>query len=203
MNRREALRQVAWLMGGAISAPAVLGVLQGCSAKQSADWKPLFLSEEQGAIVAELAELIIPRTDTPGAKDVGVPAFIDVMLKDVYPKDDQDRFLAGLQDFDDEAQRLHDEPFLKLSSEERFELVSRLHGSAAAEERESSLPPARLERPFILMMRELTLLGFFTSEAGVQKVLQHVPVPGSFQACVPLDQAGNGKAWATDAQLRF
>jgi gluconate 2-dehydrogenase gamma chain len=203
MNRREVLRQVAWLMGGAISAPAVLGVLKGCSAKQGADWKPVFLSEEQGAIVAELADLIIPRTDTPGAKDVGVPAFIDVMLKEVYPKKDQDRFLAGLKDFDDEAKRLHDEPFVKLSTDERLELVRRLHQSAAAEERELNISPARLERPFILMVRELTLLGFFTSETGVYKVLQHVPVPGSFQACVPLDQAGNGRAWATDAMLRF
>jgi gluconate 2-dehydrogenase gamma chain len=92
---------------------------------------------------------------------------------------------------------------VKLSSDERFELVSRLHNAAAAHEREGNLPPAQLERPFILMARELTLLGFFTSQAGVMKVLQHVAVPGSFQACVPLDQAGNGKTWAGDAQLRF
>lgn len=203
MNRREALRQVAWLMGGAISAPAVLGVLKGCSAKQSADWKPLFLSEEQGAIVADIAELIIPRTDTPGAKDVGVPAFIDVMLKDTYPKKDQDRFLAGLKDLDEEAKRPHGQPFLKLSTDERLELVRRLHDSAAAGERELNVPPAQLERPFILMMKELSLLGFFTSEVGVQQVLQYAAVPGSFQACVPLDRAGNGKTWAAEASLRF
>jgi gluconate 2-dehydrogenase gamma chain len=203
MNRREALRQVAWLMGGAISAPAVLGVLKGCSARQGIDWKPVFFSEEQGALVAEVAEIIIPRTDTPGAKDVGVPAFIDVMLKEVYPKRDQDRFIAGLKVFDDEAKRLHDKPFMKLATDERLELVRRLHESAAAEERDMTVPPAQLERPFILMVRELTLLGFFTSQDGATKVLQHVAVPGAFQACVPLDQAGNGKTWAGDAQLRF
>jgi gluconate 2-dehydrogenase gamma chain len=203
MNRREALRQVAWLMGGAISAPAVLGVLKGCSARQGIDWKPVFFSEEQGALVAEVAEIIIPRTDTPGAKDVGVPAFIDVMLKEVYPKKDQDRFIAGLKVFDDEAKRLHDKPFMKLATDERLELVRRLHESAAAEERDMTVPPAQLERPFILMVRELTLLGFFTSQDGATKVLQHVAVPGAFQACVPLDQAGNGKTWAGDAQLRF
>jgi gluconate 2-dehydrogenase gamma chain len=203
MNRREALRQVAWLMGGAISAPAVLGVLKGCSARQGIDWKPVFFSEEQGALVAEVAEIIIPRTDTPGAKDVGVPAFIDVMLKEVYPKKDQDRFIAGLKVFDDEAKRLHDKPFMKLATDERLELVRRLHESAAAEERDMTVPPAQLERPFILMVRELTLLGFFTSQDGATKVLQHVTVPGAFQACVPLDQAGNGKTWAGDAQLRF
>ena len=68
MNRREALQQVAWLMGGAISAPAVLGVLSGCTPKAGASWKPAFLTEAQGAMVAEVAELMIPRTETPGAQ---------------------------------------------------------------------------------------------------------------------------------------
>src|SRR4051812_28044950 len=73
MNRREVLQHVAWLMGGAISAPAVLGVLSGCSPKPSAGWHPLFLSKEEGAMVEEVADLMLPRTSTPGARDVGVP----------------------------------------------------------------------------------------------------------------------------------
>ena len=89
MNRRELLQRVAVLMGGAISAPAVLGILNGCTAKQSATWQPLFLSKEEGAMVDEVAELILPRTTTAGAREVGVPAFIDVILKDAYPAEDQ------------------------------------------------------------------------------------------------------------------
>ena len=75
MNRRELLQKVAWLMGGTLSAPAVLAVLNGCSPKPSATttWQPKFLSKEQGALVDDLAELIVPRTATPGARDVGVP----------------------------------------------------------------------------------------------------------------------------------
>jgi gluconate 2-dehydrogenase gamma chain len=54
-----------------------------------------------------------------------------------------------------------------------------------------------------LMMKELTLLGFFTSQVGATQVLQYVAVPGGFQACIPVAQAGNGKTWATETSLRF
>src|SRR3954471_8415662 len=119
MNRRELLQRVAVLMGGAISAPAVLGILNGCTAKQSASWQPLFLSKEEGAMVEEVAELILPRTTTAGAREVGVPAFIDVILKDAYPSEDQARFISGLKDFDAEAQRAQGKPLLELSQAQR------------------------------------------------------------------------------------
>jgi gluconate 2-dehydrogenase gamma chain len=203
MNRREALQQVAWLMGGAISAPAVLGVLSGCAPKPGASWKPAFLTEEQGAMVAEVAELMIPRTETPGARDVGIPAFIDLMLKDAYPKRDQDRFLAGLRRLEERAQRDYGNAFLKLSGQQRMDLLQAVHDEATAAERELDLPPASLQRPFVLMMKELAMLGFFTSQIGATQVLQYVAIPGAFRACIPLAQAGNGKSWATETSTRF
>lgn len=74
MDRREALRRTALLMGGAVSAPAIMGVLKGCTARPGVDWKPEFLNDEQASIITDISEIIIPRTDTPGAKDVGVPS---------------------------------------------------------------------------------------------------------------------------------
>lgn len=205
MNRRELLQRVAWLMGGTLSAPAVLAVLNGCSAKPSAGWQPLFLSQEEGAIVEEVAELIVPRTDTPGARDVGVPAFIDVILKDVYPAEDQARFVSGLKDFDADAQRAHGKAFLELPPAQRLAFLQQVHDVAAVEEQAKfrDVLPADRHRPFVLMMKELTLLGFFTSQVGATKVLQYQPVPGGFQACIPIAQAGNGKQWATETSLRF
>jgi hypothetical protein len=206
MNRRELLRRVAMLMGGAISAPAVLGVLNGCSPKPSASWRPLFLSKEDGAIVEEIAELIVPRTDTPGARDVGVPAFIDVILKDAYPTEDQARFVSGLKDFDSEAQRAHGKPFLELPQAQRLSFLQQAHDGAADAEHEQAerdVPAAERKRPFVLMMKELTLLGFFTSQVGATQVLQYVAVPGGFQACIPVAKAGNGKTWATETSIRF
>ena len=200
MNRRELLQRVALLMGGTLSAPAVLAVLNGCSPKPSAGWQPLFLSQEEGAMVEDIAELIIP-----GARAVGVPAFIDVILKDAYPNEDQVRFVSGLKDFDEEM-RDHGKPFLERPQAQRLELLQQVHDLAVAAEKKQAdkdVPAGERKRPFVLMMKELTLLGFFTSQVGATQVLQYEPVPGGFQACIPIAQAGNGKQWATETSLRF
>ncbi len=204
LNRRQVLQRVAYLMGGAISAPAVLGVLNGCSAKQpEASWQPVFLTKEQGALVGAVAEIIIPRTETPGAIDVGVPAFIDTMLKDVYTQEDRERFLVGLKEFDDAARAAHGKPFVDANKSQQTELVKQFHNEAVAVELAYDPRPKTLKRPFILLTKELTLLGFFCSEPGATQVLQYVQVPGGFQACVPVAEAGNGKAWAQEVMGRF
>jgi hypothetical protein len=203
INRREALRQVAALMGGALSAPAVMGFLSGCSAKPSAQWKPQFLSEPQGAIVSAVAEIMIPRTDTPGAIDVGVPAFIDVMLKDAYSEKERQRYVSELEGFEAQSVRQHGHAFLKLEPEQRASYVKAVHDAAVAERKQLTSAASRQQRPFILTTKELTLLGFFTSEAGATQVLQYQQVPGALRACIPIGEAGNGKTWALETSSPF
>ena len=181
-------------MGGVVSAPAIAGILKGCAAKPTIDWKPLFLSEDQGILVSQVAEIIIPKTDTPGAKETGVPAFIDLMLKDAYSKEDQDRFLESLKAFDDECKKEYGDNFMELDIEKQTAFVKKVHDQAVATEKSTKPAP---KRPFILMTKELTMLGFFTSEVGATQVLQYVAVPGSYKGCIPLAEAGNGKTWAT------
>ncbi|HYC84447.1 MAG TPA: gluconate 2-dehydrogenase subunit 3 family protein [Chryseosolibacter sp.] len=194
MDRREAIKRTAWLMGGIVSAPAIMGVLNGCTAKPTIDWKPEFLSPDQASLISEVAEVIIPKTNTPGAKDVGVPSFIDLMLKDVYSKEDQDRFINGLKEFDAAAETTYGDPFNELDDEQRAEHTKKIHDEAIAAEKSDKKPE---KRPFILMMKELTMLGFFTSEAGATQVLQYDPVPGAYKGCIPVSEAGNGRTWAT------
>jgi gluconate 2-dehydrogenase gamma chain len=203
LSRRDVLRRVACLMGGAISAPAVLGVLQGCSTDSSSQWQPTFLTGPQADTVAEIAEIMIPRTDTPGAKDVGVPSFIDLMLKRAFAEEDRARFVRGLNEFESVARTEYQKPFAGLEPSQRTTLVQRVHDAAVAEAKTLPATTVLLRRPFILMTKELTLLGYFTSDVGSSKVLQYDPVPGVFRACVPLLEAGNGKAWATDPPVRF
>jgi len=193
IDRREALRKTALLMGAAVSASALSGILQGCKAAPELTYTPSFFTEDQARIVMEVAEIIIPKTDTPGAKDAGVPGFIDVMLKDCYKKEDQDRFIAGLTAFDEEAKKAYGDSFIYCKPEQQVELVTKTHAAALAEAKENK----EAKRPFILMAKELTLLGFFTSEPGATQVLQYVAVPGSYKGCIPLAEAGNGKTWAT------
>ncbi len=191
MDRREALRRTALLMGGVVSAPAIMGVLQGCKAKPGLAWKPEFLNEDQASAVSQIAEIIIPRTDTPGAKDAGVPSFIDQILKECYSAEDQKRFTEGLQAFNDEAKKAYGEDFTHLDAEDQEAFVKKVHDDAV------NAAPDADKRPFILMMKELTMLGFFTSQPGATQVLQYVAVPGAYNGCIPLSEAGNGKSWAT------
>ena len=193
MDRREALKRTAWIMGGAVSAPAIMGILKGCAAKPTIDWKPVFLSSDQGILVSQVAEIIIPKTDTPGANDVGVPGFIDQIINECYKKEDQDKFLSELKAFDDEAKKEYGDPFIGLSGEQQAAYVKKVHDAAVNTE-DVGTPP---QRPFILTLKELTMLGYFTSEPGATQVLQYNAVPGAYKGCVPVSEAGNGKTWAT------
>lgn len=194
MDRREALKRTALLMGGMVSAPAITGIMNGCTARQGIDWKPVFLDNDQASIVTDVAEIIIPRTETPGAKDVGVPGFIDQMLHEVYSAEDQEYFLSGLKEFNELADKEYGDAFADLDEDDQVAYVKKVH--AAAVEAENNTEPVP-RRPFILMMKELTLLGFFTSEAGATQILQYAAVPGAYKGCIPLSEAGNGRAWAT------
>jgi gluconate 2-dehydrogenase gamma chain len=201
LDRRELLKRVAYLMGGAISAPLVSAVLNGCSRTSNSDWQPAVLTQAQADLVAEVVEIMIPRTDTPGAKDVGVPQFIDVMLKEAFSSADRERFLSGLNEFDALAVREYGHSFndKELDSVKRLALVQRVQDEAIAVERGAAPFSRPSNRPFILMTKELTLLGFFMSEVGATQVLQYEPVPGAYHGCVPLAAAGKGRAWATDS----
>ncbi len=204
LDRRELLKRAAYLLGGAISTPAMLGILQGCSAKKAeASWSPTFFTPAQAALVTEVAEILIPRTDTPGAIDVGVPAFIDTMLKDTYPKKDQDRYLSGLASFESQAVKAHGKSFVDLRPEQRTALVREAHDAAVEAARADTSENRRDHRPFILMTKELAMLGFFTSEPGATQVLQYIAVPGPYRGCIPLSEAGNGKTWATEMSQVF
>lgn len=199
MNRREAIQRTALALGYAVSGPALLGVLKGCKAAPDLNYTPVFFTKDQALLVAELAEIIMPKTTTPGAKDVGVPAFIDTMLKEVYPQADQERFIKALSDFDTEAQTAYGDSFASCKKEDQVALVKKHHDEALAKsEVGTSFGWWRSgggAKPFVLEVKELTLLGFFTSEAGATQVTQYNQVPGPFKGCVPL--ADVGKAWAT------
>jgi gluconate 2-dehydrogenase gamma chain len=200
MNRREAIQKTALTLGYAVSASAVFGVLRGCKAKPELVYKPDFFTDDQALTVSELSEIILPKTATPGAKDAGVPGFIDSLLKEVYSQEKQTKFLNDLSAFDEEAKKNYGDNFGSCKTEDQLAFVKKKHdeamslvGTAGVEGWWNS--GEGKETPFIITIKELTILGFFTSEPGATQVLQYNQVPGPFQGCVPLEKAG--KAWAT------
>ncbi len=172
-----------------------MGILKGCKAVEELPYKPVFFNEEQARVVTEIAEIMIPRTDTPGAKEAGVPAFIDQILAQCCKQEDQERFLSGLMAFEKEAKKTYDDPFIDLEPAQREAHVRKVHGQALADYNEGQLKKKDYQPPFILMVKEFALLGFFTSEAGATRVLQYSPVPGAYHGCLPLSEVG--KRWAT------
>src|SRR4029077_20256972 len=179
-------RRAALLLGGALSAPLVAGVLAGCEARGTPDdaWRPRALTPapgERGAtlapppdraeLVATIAEQILPQTDTPGARAVGVHRFIDELLAESYPAGDRERFVAGLGDLGRAFQASTPDP--------QRALLERLDREAA---------------PFFRTFKDLTLVGYYQSEIGATRELHHVPVPGRYDGCVPPGQVG--RTWA-------
>lgn len=200
MDRREAIKRTALVLGFAVSAPAIMGVLKGCKPVPEVTFTPVFFTEDQATLIGELSEIILPRTSTPGAKDVGVPAFIDDLLKAVYTKEEQEKFVQGLAEFDKDAKQTHGDPFISLDRDTQVAFVKKHHDNAIGTSASAGATGwwnagSAEEKPFILKVKELTILGFFTSKVGATQVLQYNPVPGPFRGCVPLAEVG--KAWAT------
>ena len=185
ISRREALRRAAVLLGGVLSAPTIAGVLAGCDSR-SADGKWRALTSDQGELVATIAEHIIPETDTPGARAAGVHLFIDKMLAGHYPAEDRERVLGGLEELDATAERECGRAFIRCSAGEQRAMLARIDQEAFA--------PDRRELLWFRTIKELTVVGYYTSEIGATQELRHVAVPGRFDGCVPLGEMG--RTWA-------
>jgi hypothetical protein len=193
MQRREALKKTLLAMGYTISVPSLISIFEGCQSNSSQTWQPEFFSTGQASVVGELAETILPKTATPGAKDLKLDRFIDQMIKQVLSKDDQQLFLKGMDAFDEEAKKLNGKSFTDSSPEQRAILLTKLEQEAAKE------PPTiwgfdtQKELPQITFYRktkELTLLGYFTSKEIGKEVLVYDPVPGKYLSDIPVSQVG-------------
>lgn len=191
ISRREALRRVGVLLGGAVSAPTVAGVLSGCERDNSADWTPTALSAEQNEMVDTISDIILPATDTPGASAANVNRFIDAMVGESYLPENRDQFLSGLEDVNARCQDTYDAPFVDCTSEQQRELVSQLDQETFGDdagEFDSDSPP------FFRMLKELVIIGYYTSEIGATEELKTNIVPGYYDGDVPYEEIG--RSWS-------
>ena len=126
MTRRDAIKRTTLIMGYAISASAIAGVMNGCKADPvtATTWIPSFFDQNQIQLVAEIAERILPATDTPGAKDVLVHHFMDQILKENFDTDAQQRVLNGLKSVDAASKKTYKKSFLESSNEEKDAILT-------------------------------------------------------------------------------
>jgi hypothetical protein len=193
IDRRDLIQRAAMLLGGAISSSAVAGVLAGCvSTPPGAGQKQTFLTAGETAAVAAISEHIIPRTDTPGAIDVGVPGFIDKMMAGFYQDRQRAILRAGLVRIDQEARAGHGTTFAVLTPDQQMALLKVYDREAYEQSRRNANTPDA-DPHFFRILKELTIVGFCTSEPGATKFLKYAPVPGPYRGDIPYSEVG--KAW--------
>src|SRR2546423_1156707 len=195
ITRRQALGRVAILLGGAISAPTLAGALDAATRRAwtapGPDWAPRTLDPGQLELVAVMADHIIPQTDTPGARAAGVHRFVDALLTDHYPSPERDRFVAGLADVDAQARSRHGKAFVECAADQQLALLTALDEAAdPTVQIDSPRPP---ETWLFRRMKELTLVGYYTSQIGATQELHPSPF-GAYRGDIPYSSVG--RAWS-------
>jgi len=189
MNRREALARVAWIMGGTVVGANLF--LESCTRKATKTVEGLF-EPDMVDFMGDVADTILPPTGSPGAKEAGVGAFIPVMVKDCYTADEQKTFVEGLGKLQDAAKDKFGRAFQELDATERTELLAAIDKEAKDYQQNKSKDEPN---HYFHLFKQLTLLGFFTSELGATKALRYVQIPGRYDGDYPYKKGD--KAWAT------
>jgi hypothetical protein len=173
MNRRDVLKGA--LAGAGVTAAQGQHAEHAASAKTAAatSWKPSLFDAHQAETVVTLSDLIIPATDTPGAKAARVIEYIDVLLND-GPAERRNAFLSGLGWLDGYAIRTHGRPFVRCNQEQQIAMLKALDGA-----REGDMAPGG---SFFSHMKGLTVSGYYTSKIGIDELNKGGRVPGTF-AC--------------------
>lgn len=147
-------------------------------------------------LIAELAEVIIPRTETPGAKDVGVHHFIVKVVEDCLEPKNQRSFLGGLEDLKKYTQDHYGKDFIGCNVSQREEVIAYFESST--ESFNVFMKKVRkkiMGDTFFSILKQYTAIGYCTSMAGATKGLSYDYIPSAFESCIPLRDGQ--KSWAT------
>lgn len=188
MNRRDAISRVALLIGGTVIGAEAF--LSGCKTKTYGE--SLTFTPDDIAYLDEIAETIIPRTDTPGAKDAKVGEFMTVIVRDCYEEKDQKTFLEGMKKVEEASKKKNSKSFMESTPQERHDLLVDLDKEASEYKKNKK---ADDPNHYFSLIKQLTLWGYFTSKPGATENLRYVAVPGRYEGCIPYNTGD--KAWAT------
>jgi hypothetical protein len=183
MNRRDALKSVVLLMGGTVIGSTA--ILTGCA--PDSQLKDLNFSAEDLSFLDEIGETIIPTTDTPGAKATKIGEFIQMIVKECYDADQQTTFITGLNTIRTDFKAEKGVDFMEGTPADRLAFLNAMHQKyvASGEEKQPEI---------IHMLRDLTVLGYFSSEIGATQALRYQETPGRFDPCV--EHKKGDRAWA-------
>jgi glucoside 3-dehydrogenase (cytochrome c) hitch-hiker subunit len=209
-TRREVLQYVSVLLGGAALTGGdrvlALSFDDDALVQATAQGTQLFTAADV-AMLDEIADTILPATSTPGAKAAKTGAFMALMVTDAYTDRQQQVFTAGLRQVDEASRTAYGVPFLPATPAQRLSIVQALDrqqkaamdARAPEQTRRAPAAPAAPDEPahYFRMMKELALLGYFSSEIGCTQAMRYRESPGRFDPCAPY--APGDKSWASHA----
>lgn len=170
MERRVALKSMAMAVGGLVSLPAWASGWNESALKSGS-----FLDIEPAMTLKSMVDTIIPKTDTPGAAELGVDKFVQKMITDCYDKKAQDNLSAGIARLDVIGTDLYGKPFMVLSKDRKLSMLDGLQKNGTAD-----------EKAFLAMVKNLTIQGFMSSEYVMTNITHYELVPGRYHGCVPV-----------------
>jgi gluconate 2-dehydrogenase gamma chain len=195
MNRRDALRLLATGTALHLAPGSLLAAMREARKLVETPAAPHTLNPHQYTTVKVMAELLLPRTDTPGATDVGTAEFIDLMLTEWFDEHDRTRFLNGLSEVDLRTKSLFSRNLVDVPADQQAEILTWLgqRMTLAADPVQGRRGSSRGQyKDFYSMFRSLTLTAYYTSEAGATGELHFQMVPGSYEGCVEVPSAKGG-----------
>ncbi len=178
MDRREAVRYISFLLGGTIVGADAL--ITGC--RNSESNKKVDFSDRDVELMDEIGDTILPPTKTPGAKEAKVGEQMKVMVNDCYEERDQYIFHDGLKKIDELSEKQYGDKFMDIKPEQRHALLVKLDN-----EQKEYMKTAKEADPkhYFRLIKELTLVSYFTSEIGCNQARRYVETPGRYDACIP------------------
>jgi len=215
ISRREAMQRVTVLLGGVafVDGDRILAAMgdaasADAAAQETAAQGVGTFTTADVAFLDEVAETILPETSTPGAKAAHTGAFMALMVTDAYTPRNQQIFRDGMQRLEETCQREYAVSFIQARPEQRLALLQRLDAERQADidaldarrqSRAPATPPSPPDAPvhYFRLMKELALLGYFTSEIGYRQALRYMETPGRYDPCAP--HKPGEKIWASHA----
>lgn len=177
---------MVFITGGAILLPACVKNTKPVSI----ELKNIKISAEQETLLAEITDTIIPSTDTPGAKDIGLHKFVLRMVDDCSEPEEQQAFLTGLSKFDEMVKQKADDSFLELNKAQRVQVITDLDKINSGDDKEEK---QKSVNAFYSIVKNLTVRGYMTSEYVMTNQLYYKMVPGKFKGCVEIKDAKDFK----------
>jgi hypothetical protein len=180
MHRRIVIKNLALIIGGAALLPACMQQ----KGKASIALKNIDISADQEKLVGDISEVIIPKTHTPGAKDLGLHLFVLKMLDDCYKKEDQQRFMTGMGQFTDAVKKKYDKSFADLTAKQREEMLLTIDLDKDGKNTVNS----KELKTFYGIIKGQTVNGYTNSQYFMTKQVVYELVPGRYNARFPYKQ---------------